>query len=87
MTKAKGIIVTILIVILLIVLAADVAAVLPNSLPWILGVFASVGVYKFARLLFLWLTTEDTPIPIRFPRHRKRFDWSKVWAGTKDGDA
>ena len=75
-------IVTGLITLLLIVLAADVVAVVPNSLPWILGAFAVPGVWRFARLLYRWLTTDDDRgIVIALPRHRKKSAFAKVWAG------
>lgn len=66
MSKWKAKVVTALFMILLIVLAADVVAVIPKSLPWILGVFAIPGVWKFARVLYIWMTTESEPL--KFPK-------------------
>lgn len=77
MNKNKAKIVTALMFILLAVLAADVVTAFPQALPWILAPFAMVGAWKFARVLFLWLTTEDEPVTIKFPRwnqRKKRFE-------------
>lgn len=77
MSKWKAKVVTALFMILLIVLAADVVAVIPKSLPWILGVFAIPGVIKFGRVLYIWLTTEDD-VKIHLPHHKKApWAWKK----------
>ena len=85
MNKSKAVIVTAIMFILLVVLAADVVAVIPNALPWILAVFALPGAWLFVKVLYLWLTTEDKPIQIRLPRHKKHsVDWTKVWSGVPE---
>ena len=87
MNKRKAIVVTVLLFVLLTVLAADVVAVMPGALVWILAVFAVPGLWKFAKLLYWWLTTEDQrgiKIPrITLPLKRKKHsvNWTKVWAG------
>lgn len=80
--------VTGLITLLLVLLAADVVAVMPAALPFILGAFALPGVWLFARLLYRWLTSEDVPVRVRLPRHRKKgqVDWERLWAGVKEED-
>lgn len=77
MNKNKARLVTILIMILLAVLAADIVGLYPDTLPWILAPFAAAGAWKFARVLFLWLTTEDEPVTIKFPKwnqKKRRFE-------------
>lgn len=93
MTKRKGVIVTALIFILLVILAADVVAVVPGSLVWILAVFSIPGLWLFCKLLYWWLTTDDPRgIKIQNPfkhKHKKRtVNWTKVWSGvpSKDGE-
>lgn len=51
------------IVVLVLLLLADVVAIWPASLPWILGVFAIPGVWKFARTLYIWLTIDPETRP------------------------
>lgn len=46
------------IVILILLLLADVVALWPGTLPYILGVFAIPGIFKFARTLYMWLTAD-----------------------------
>lgn len=64
--KAK--LVTVLIFALLCLLFSDVVAIWPKSLPWILGAFALPGAWKFCRVLYIWLITEDTPLEIEMPK-------------------
>ena len=75
MSKWKCKFVTALLVILLIVLGADIVAVIPNSLPWLLGVFAIPGVILFGKLLYKWMV-DDEPVKIYYPnwdKKKKRF--------------
>ena len=58
MSKKKARLASGAIVVLVLLLLADVVAIWPATLPWILGVFAVPGVLKFARTLFLWLTAD-----------------------------
>ena len=81
MNKNKAKLVTILMFILLVVLAADVVSAIPQTLPWILAPFAMVGAWKFARVLFLWLTTDDEPVTIKFPK------WNQKKRRFEEGDA
>ena len=76
MCKWKARLVTLLIVVLLILLAADVVAIWPRALPYILGAFAVPGVWKFARVLYIWLTT-DSDWKVQFNLKKKPFAWKK----------
>lgn len=81
MNKWKCKVVVVLITILLIVLAADVVAVIPNALPWILGVFAVPGIVMFSKLLYRWMT-DDEPVVIHYPKWDKK---KKKFVEGKDG--
>lgn len=63
----KARVITALIVILFVVLAADVVALVPKALPWILGAFAIPGVIWFSRLLYRWVTEEDKAVSVPLP--------------------
>lgn len=66
--KVKAKFVTLLMFILLVVLACDVIAVVPGSLPWILGTFAVPGSIWFIKLLYRWLTEDpDMDDAERYP--------------------
>jgi len=86
MNKPKAQFVTGLIFLLLVILAADVVAVLPKALPWILGLLAIPGAVWFCKCLYVFLTEEDSPMPkLNVPRHKKKkkgqVDFTKLWAG------
>lgn len=63
----KARVITALITILFVVLAADVVALRPGTLPYILGVFAVPGVVWFSRLLYRWVTEDDEEKTIVLP--------------------
>lgn len=71
-TKAK--LVTALLCALLCLLCSDIVGMWPAALPYILGAFAVPGIWKFARVLYIWLLTED-PEPIAWPAIR--WPWKK----------
>ena len=82
MKKWKARMITALIVILFVVLAADVVALVPGALPYILGAFAIPGVVWFSRLLYRWVTEDDEPVRITLPTlwnktDTKPFAWYK----------
>ena len=95
MNKSKAQFVTGLIFLLLVVLAADVVALFPKVLPWILGVLAIPGAWWFCKCLFAFLTDDNASLPkLEVPKHKKRkkkeqVDFTKMWAGVpnKDGEA
>lgn len=68
--KAK--LVTALLFVLIVLLMADMVAMWPWMLPYVLGVFAVPGAIKFCRVLFIWLTTEDAPVQIKLPFKKPR---------------
>ena len=63
----KARVITALIVILFVVLALDVVALVPEALPYILGVFAIPGVVWFSKLLYRWVTEDDEEKTIVLP--------------------
>lgn len=67
MKNWKGKFITALIVLLFVVLSADVVALLPSALPWILAVFAIPGVVWFSKLLYRWVTEEDKAVSVPLP--------------------
>ena len=76
MNKSKARLVTIVIFVFLVLLLADTVSIWPASLPYILGAFAIPGAWKFCRVLYIWLTTEEeeTPIMLKIPKWK---GWKK----------
>lgn len=64
----KARLITALICALLCLMFADIVAIWPRTLPYILGAFAVPGAWKFARTLYIWLITDDPePVKIALP--------------------
>lgn len=74
MSKEKARVATLAFCILFFGMLAELYDVMPESRLIILWVFAIPGAWKFVRVVFVWLTTEDKPIEIKIPKwlHRKR---------------
>ena len=70
--KAK--LVTALVCALLLLMFSDIVAIWPKTLPYILGAFAIPGAWKFTRVLYIWLLTDD-PEPLALPAIR--WPWKK----------
>lgn len=70
-SKSKAKLVTVALFVFVVMVCANVVALWPSALPWVLGAFAVPGAWKFCRVMFLWLTTEDKPITIRLPKVKK----------------
>jgi hypothetical protein len=89
-SESKAKLVTILLFVLILLLMADVVALWPWTLPWVLGVFAVPGAMKFCRVLYIWLTTEDQPVsiklPFRKPKKPKGPVTYKDWADAQKGE-
>lgn len=84
-SKWKATVVTALLFILLVVLAADIVAIFPASLPWLLGILAVPGAVWFCKTLYRWLTAE-TEEKIALPTFLQKkgkhdVDWTRLWAG------
>ena len=71
MNKNKARLVTVVIFVFVLLLCADAVSIWPAALPYILGAFAIPGAWKFCRVLFIWLTTEDKPVAIKLPIRKK----------------
>lgn len=72
-SKNKARLVTALICVLLTLMFADLVALFPWSLPYILGAFAIPGAWKFARCLYIWLMLDDPALDeIHFPWKKKK---------------
>lgn len=71
MSKNKAKLVTVFMFVMTVLMLADLVAIYPAALPWVLGVFAIPGAWKFCQVLFLWLTTEDKPVAIKLPLRKK----------------
>lgn len=70
--KAKAKLVTIALFVFVLMVCANVVKLWPVTLPWVLGAFALPGAWKFCRVLYIWLTTEDTPITIQIPKRKRQ---------------
>ena len=53
-------------------LVANLYRVAPELRLVILWCFAIPGAWKFIRVVFVWLTTEDKPVEIKLPKWLKR---------------
>lgn len=71
-SKKKAKLVTVALFVFIVMVCTNLVAIWPEALPWVLGVFAIPGAWKFCRVLYVWLTTDDKPITIRLPRVKKR---------------
>lgn len=60
-SKAKARIVTVCLFVFIVLLCANIVALWPRALPWVLGVFAIPGAWKFCRVTYKWLTVEEQP--------------------------
>ena len=75
-SKNKAKLITALVCVLLILMFADIVAIWPGSLPYVLGAFAVPGAWKFARVLYIWLLTDDPDInEIHWPFRRKKLTY------------
>lgn len=72
-SKQKAKLITVLVCVLLIVMFADMVALWPWTLPWILGVFAVPGAFKFAKTLYIWLIIDEPVLDeIHWPFRKKQ---------------
>lgn len=58
--EKKAMLLTAAFCILLFAILIVAACVLPDLAPWILAPFAVIGAWKFARVCYLWITTDPT---------------------------
>lgn len=72
MNNKKAKLVTLVLFTFVVLVCANAVKLWPAALPWVLGAFAIPGAWCFCKVAFLWLTTEDTPITIKIPRHKKK---------------
>lgn len=70
--KQKARVVTAVIFMFVMLVSSNLVALFPGLLVWILAAFAIPGAWCFCKVAFLWLTTEDTPLTIKIPKHRKK---------------
>lgn len=70
-SKRKAKLVTVALFTFIVLLCANLVALWPEAMPYILAVFAVPGAWKFCRVLYLWLTTEDRPVTVRLPKVKK----------------
>lgn len=70
--KQKARIVTVVIFAFVLLVSSNLVALFPGVLPWILAAFAIPGAWQFCKVAYLWLTTDDKPLSISFPKHKKK---------------
>lgn len=66
MSKTKARLVTVIIFTFIVLVCADLVAIYPRTLPWILGTFAVPGAWKFCRVCFIWLTVREEEPPLTY---------------------
>lgn len=72
MSKEKARLATAIFCVCFFGLVANLYRIAPELRMTILWVFAIPGGMKFTRVVFVWLTTEDKPVEIKFPKWIKR---------------
>ena len=88
MNKNKARLVVVALFVLLVLLCADAVAIWPDTLPWILGAFAIPGAWKFCRVLFIWLTTDEEPVRISLFKRKEKPELDyHFWADGGDTNA
>lgn len=68
MSKDKARLATAAFCVLFFGLMAELYKEVPDSRLIILWCFAIPGAWKFVRVVFIWLTTDDRPIEIKLPK-------------------
>ena len=87
MSKAKARAATIAFCVLFFGVMAELYRGIPESRLIILWCFAVPGAFKFVRVVFIWLTTDDNPVKIRRPKWMRKKEQPrtyKEWAESQE---
>lgn len=60
-SKKKAKLVTVALFVFVVMVCFNVVALWPVTLPYVLGVFAIPGAWKFCRVTYIWLMSEEKP--------------------------